>query len=1247
MNTPLGTPVRQAKLGGGNSGGSSKLQPLASEYKKLFNEQHHRLWTKHQQDLDLIDDIRSYVKARLSIERDYTSALSKLAKQHSSHIAKKFTLLNQCDPVIRNHEPTAPAAAAAAAINDETVKSEPQLLHESEVSDSRLQKRLANNGLDEPDKPCSLYKVWSEHINRLQTTSKNRSEQFEQLIMVVDKLKDIRSHKASIGKKCLDTHLKRIHEDIVGSMVDVEKARKLYYEDESQAKKARENEEKIKKKLSGLLTKFTDLQAKKEKTSAQREANDIQSTQARNDYIMALAAGNAHLQHYFGRDLTDFIHTIDDGVLDHCKIFMATLSECDINSLKDALTHAQYWSKMINLTGSQKTNAIFIECDHSMCLRNSYDLAFEPCNNDPIQIISLEHNADYALQHEIDKWFTWFKKECRNLSQLMHQLEVCQRAFAEGKKSIELNGQTTEDLEPKIIELKQQIRKSEAAKLKAQARLKVIKEGGMQIEEWSAVESEIRADMARAQEELEAKRAKELVHENSTDTARRDGGSSRVDESTKNQPSSFMFDGQTGEQVQLQVSKDSDDSDAGDSVHNLASVSRSTSNLVQKPPNAMSGYSALTDPTLVWQDNYSGAWGGAQSNYNVVVTETNNRSPVSASKSAEDVETNRYDLLGTSTAKHSASQQQKQAASMTVQSSSPLSAIVDGVQSSPSPYQGMPGEAYKSDYECDYNINGHPVRSTASSAEPYNQHLQQQNHLQQQQLDPFGKPLNELTSEMANEKSDFDQSTEFEGDNEQVNVAEMLNRQVVAMYTFDKSNEDDLAFNENDILRVVEVSDPNWLRAVNEATGEEGYIPASYVRLLSEDNGIESDAQQQQDQMMTEVESNRLNSQDQETQERRQAENEPSFNESKCYCRALYDYEPEADTFEDDGLPHLALAQGELMRIIDQGEDDGWWLVEKETTSTRGHVPSMLVEELDFNENGDVDDFDEEEDDGDLSESYNNADMQGFEIKAMPTFEAPVLQEESTDMHDGSDESQQNQSSNVDKNNNTSKEDQKSGGGGSSSLIPTSFIIIEPTPECESRRVDDPIDNSQRDNSAKAVDDRPIVHDSASKPPNASYSVINEDFVLEGPTRKPYQHVDQVHHHDTPTILEENFTEETSEAQGANDISSKTPDGNYEPLSEVDSLEMPAPPSVIVESFEDDRQNKSPSLDDDNEDDRSSLDEQPVVYSQKEIKHTGNVDVNPLLRLRAEEFSKQIIAEAIMLAPGANVGPSTSSADVA
>lgn len=59
---------------------------------------------------------------------------------------------------------------------------------------------------------------------------------------------------------------------------------------------------------------------------------------------------------------------------------------------------------------------------------------FQACDNDPIDTISLEHNADIALRNEGQKWFTWFSKECRNLNRLSAQLIKMQSLLSDGQK---------------------------------------------------------------------------------------------------------------------------------------------------------------------------------------------------------------------------------------------------------------------------------------------------------------------------------------------------------------------------------------------------------------------------------------------------------------------------------------------------------------------------------------------------------------------------------------------------------------------------------------------------------------------------------------------------------------------------------------------------------------------------------------------------------------------------------------------
>ena len=182
----------------------------------------------------------------------------------------------------------------------------------------------------------------------MEKNSKNRLAQFEQLNQIVELLKQIRSRKLQISKKSIDQHLKyfyflpfrpnrnipniyclnsiirKMQEEVLTSVSEIDKTRKLYFDDEHMAKQARDKEEKyaflypsiidnnalilhrIKKRKGGLFSSLTSLQTKKEKTSAHREASDIQSTQVLQillniQFVIILFKGSKRLHNGFGR----------------------------------------------------------------------------------------------------------------------------------------------------------------------------------------------------------------------------------------------------------------------------------------------------------------------------------------------------------------------------------------------------------------------------------------------------------------------------------------------------------------------------------------------------------------------------------------------------------------------------------------------------------------------------------------------------------------------------------------------------------------------------------------------------------------------------------------------------------------------------------------------------------------------------------------------------------------------------------
>ena len=63
---------------------------LLGQAKTILSEQQQRLSAKHQADLDLIDDLRTFIKTKAHIESNYNQQLIKLT---SSHLQKKYPQL--------------------------------------------------------------------------------------------------------------------------------------------------------------------------------------------------------------------------------------------------------------------------------------------------------------------------------------------------------------------------------------------------------------------------------------------------------------------------------------------------------------------------------------------------------------------------------------------------------------------------------------------------------------------------------------------------------------------------------------------------------------------------------------------------------------------------------------------------------------------------------------------------------------------------------------------------------------------------------------------------------------------------------------------------------------------------------------------------------------------------------------------------------------------------------------------------
>ncbi|EEC09414.1 conserved hypothetical protein [Ixodes scapularis] len=180
----------------------------------------------------------------------------------------------------------------------------------------------------------TVFGVWRMLLDETEKIAKARlaaAEVFSQQIS--ENAKNVRANKLQVAKKCFES-LRRIQEEVQQCVQEVDKTKKLYFEEEHMAHEAREKaqdaEEKLKKKKGRIFQSITSLQKNSQKFSSRREACDIQSTKARNDYIMALVAANAHQTRFYEMDLPDILQSLDCDVSEKVKEYIQLMSRTEL-----------------------------------------------------------------------------------------------------------------------------------------------------------------------------------------------------------------------------------------------------------------------------------------------------------------------------------------------------------------------------------------------------------------------------------------------------------------------------------------------------------------------------------------------------------------------------------------------------------------------------------------------------------------------------------------------------------------------------------------------------------------------------------------------------------------------------------------------------------------------------------------------------------------------------------------------------
>jgi len=425
---------------------------LVSELKSTQSEQSAKLQAKHEAEQDLLEDVRNYAKQRASIEKEYSQAILRITSQSLTKMASAAV----------KGQPTTTT-------DDTLVETEAESEDSLRTPQGLWKKILEETGID------------GEHANESLSTLLND---------VADSIKNLKVERVATLKKC-SALTEKLQEEIVVSASDLVKAQKTYADLQKLTNKARqtaaEEQEKLQSGKVSILSSKAKLEKNASKATERKEASEKRSTIARNDYLLSLAAINAHQRKCFSQDLPDLIAMQDGKIYENLKEYFTIITNIDRDAAYD------HYERLYNMEGSisaldrayvimcfLKQNSIFTKCE-------PYE--FNGVPGDESSVITEEHGAGLTLNREARKWTLRLareQKQIRSKSKKLQELKSMSQTDAGISASTD-SGTSTDDAkttEQSIEALTDEIRHLEVLKTKAEGRVEALKLAGVNVDEW-------------------------------------------------------------------------------------------------------------------------------------------------------------------------------------------------------------------------------------------------------------------------------------------------------------------------------------------------------------------------------------------------------------------------------------------------------------------------------------------------------------------------------------------------------------------------------------------------------------------------------------------------------------------------------------------------------------------------------------------------------------------------------------------
>ncbi|TKS81127.1 SH3 domains protein 2 Carom [Collichthys lucidus] len=301
----------------------------------------------------------------------------------------------------------------------------------------------------------NVYAVWRSYLEGTVQVSQSRLNVCDNYkSQVSEPAKTVRLYKEQQLKKTID-QLSGIQAELQESVKELAKAKKKYYDCEQVAHAVREKADIEAKSKLGLFQSRISLQKASVKLKAKRSDCNSKATQARNDYLLTLAAANAHHDRYYHTDLLHCIQALDGRIYEHVKDYLVALCRTELEASQATHNTFQFLLDKSTRIIQEFNQQLFMQ--ENPVFHKAHDFQFQPSECDTSRQLESETGTteEHSLNKEARKWATRVAREHKNIIHYKRCLEECE---SHGLPPTE---QGRLDLEMKIEDTKENMRKAE------------------------------------------------------------------------------------------------------------------------------------------------------------------------------------------------------------------------------------------------------------------------------------------------------------------------------------------------------------------------------------------------------------------------------------------------------------------------------------------------------------------------------------------------------------------------------------------------------------------------------------------------------------------------------------------------------------------------------------------------------------------------------------------------------------------